>query len=258
MFYVRGGSLVETQSGVAIFFPAWNEAANLPYVVESAITYLQSRGEPYTVIIVDDGSTDNTVEIVQELENTYPGRLRYVRHDRNLGYGAALRTGFAEGLRTGLDWVGFCDADGQFNPRDVDKLIRGAAETGSEVAIGYRIKRADTFERRMMGLGWRWLSQLVLGYNARDVDCGFKVFRRQALAVISADLRGDHATISPEMLARAMRAGLRITEVGVNHYPRHSGEASGANMNVVWASLLGLIFIRQSFNRTVEMTPRTA
>lgn len=247
-----------TQNGVAIFFPAWNEAANLPYVVENAITYLHSRHEPYTVIIVDDGSTDNTVEIVRELENLYPGCLRYVRHERNMGYGAALRTGFAEGLRTGMDWVGFCDADGQFDPKDVDRLIRGATESGSEIAIGYRIKRADTFERRMMGHGWRWLSQLALGYSARDVDCGFKVFRRQALAVISAELSGDHATISPEMLARAMRAGLRITEVGVNHYPRQSGESSGARMHVVWASLLGLFLMRQSFNRTIEMTPRTA
>jgi glycosyltransferase involved in cell wall biosynthesis len=247
-----------TQNGAAIFFPAWNEAANLPYVVESAMNYLHSRNEPYTVIIVDDGSTDNTAEVVRELEKAYPGLLRYVRHEQNKGYGAALRTGFTEGLRTGLEWVAFCDADGQFDPKDMDKLIQKASVSGSDLAIGYRIKRADTLERRLMGHGWRWLSQLVLGYSARDVDCGFKVFRRHALASISNDLSGEHATISPEILARAMRAGLRITEVGVVHYPRQCGESSGANLHVIGASLLGLILIRQGFNRPVEMTPRTA
>lgn len=241
------------QSGTAMFLPAWNEAENLPTVVTGAVTYLQSRNEPFVVIIVDDGSTDDTASVAQTLEAAYPGCVRLVRHDVNRGYGAALRTGFKACLDSGLEWIGFCDADGQFKPQDIGRLITSAVQSESDIAIGYRIERADSFKRRVMGRMWHELSRAILGYKAIDVDCGFKVFRRQALSHLCAQLTGDHATISPEILARAFRARMKVVEVGVDHFPRQYGTQSGASFNVIWASVLGLIFIRQRLNQSVAL-----
>lgn len=242
----------------AMFLPAWNEAANLPIVVGEAVVYLQSRNEPFVVIIVDDGSTDNTADVARMLEYTYPGCVKLVQHDANKGYGAALRTGFRACLETGHEWIGFCDADGQFKPHDIGKLIDTAAEQNSDLAIGYRIERADNFKRRVMGRAWHVLSRTLLGYDAKDVDCGFKVFRRHALHRLEAHLSGDHATISPEILARAFRARMKVVEVGIDHFPRKFGTQSGASLNVIWGSVMGLLFIRQRLNQAATLERKVA
>jgi glycosyltransferase involved in cell wall biosynthesis len=246
------------QPGTAMFLPAWNEAANLPLVVSEAVMYLQSRNEPFVVIIVDDGSTDNTADVARMLEVTYPGFVRLVQHETNKGYGAALRTGFKTCLEFDYEWNGFCDADGQFKPQDIGKLIARAVESESDIAIGFRIERADNLKRRMMGRAWHVLSRTVLGYKATDVDCGFKVFRRHALQYLNAHLTGDHATISPEILARAFRARMKVSEVGIEHLPRQYGTQSGSSLNVIWASILGLIFIRQRLNQSVALERKVA
>ena len=103
-----------TQQSVALFLPAWNEAENLPYVVGEAAAFLHDRGGDFTVIIVNDGSTDNTDEVVASLQKVFPGHVQLVKHERNLGYGAALRSGLKAGLDTHYDWVCFVDGDGQF------------------------------------------------------------------------------------------------------------------------------------------------
>jgi glycosyltransferase involved in cell wall biosynthesis len=227
--------------GIVVFLPSWNEALNLPLVVGDAVEFLQTRNVPFEVIIVDDGSTDNTVQVARTLEQTYPGNVRLVQHERNRGYGAAFRTGLKAGLGTGLEWVCLCDGDGQFDIADMGKLIDAADTKGADVSIGYRIERADGLKRRLMGQGWHFVSRLFLGYKALDTDCGFKAFRRPALEVIYPQLVGDHATISPEILARIHRQGFNIVEVGVNHFARVHGEQSGANLRVVLGSFMGLL-----------------
>lgn len=240
--------------GIAMFLPAWNEADNLPHVVVEAVRYLHSREEPFTIIIVDDGSTDHTPETVRQLELAYPDCICYVRHEHNLGYGAALRTGFRASLeKTDHEWIGFCDADGQFMPQDIGRLIDKAIEFDSDIAIGYRIARADSLKRRLMGKGWHYLSRFVLGYKAIDVDCGMKVFRRHAINALLRQLRAEHAAISPELLARAYRARYRMVEAGVAHYPRAHGAQSGASLDVVWASLVGLFSLRKQISKPTKL-----
>jgi glycosyltransferase involved in cell wall biosynthesis len=239
---------------VALFMPAWNEASNLPKVVADANTHLAKHYAAHTVIVIDDGSTDETPEVVRALRSRRPS-VRGLRHPQNRGYGAALRTGFHAGLLTGHDWIAFCDADGQFNPADVDDLIAAALDTGADLAVGYRIRRADSLHRRLMGRGWHLVSRAVLGVRARDVDCGFKAIRREALAVLEPELVGDFATISPELLARARRHSMRIAEVGVAHAPRTSGAASGSSVRVVFGSFVSLIVLRRLLRGRSDRTP---
>ncbi|MDQ0261890.1 glycosyltransferase family 2 protein [Sinomonas atrocyanea] len=237
------------KTGTALFMPAWNEAENLPLVVHQAVTYLRERDEPFTVIVVDDGSTDHSHQVLETLKREYSDCFLYVRHASNEGYGSALRTGFHEGLKTGHDWIGFCDADGQFMPADIGKLKDSAVASGSDIAIGYRLARADRLQRRIMGKAWSVLSSALLGHEAIDVDCGLKIFHRDALLQLAPLLTGQHATISPEILILARQAGQKIVQVGVPHYLRRHGTASGAAPHVVWESLKGLVHVRQALRK---------
>lgn len=196
--------------------------------------------EPFTVIVIDDGSTDHTPEVLEAFKRQNSGCFSFVRHQRNEGYGAALRTGFREGLKTGHEWVGFCDADGQFMPADIGRLKNSAVNSGSDIAIGYRVGRADTLQRRLMGKSWSVLSAFLLGHEAVGVDCGSKIFNRNSLLHLSPLLTGQHATIPPE-----------IVQVGVPHYPGRCS-ASGANPHVVWESLTGLLHVRPALRGSAK------
>ena len=238
------------QNSMAMFLPAHNEADNLPKVVSAAVRYLEGRDANHTLIIVDDGSDDNTVGVVVELQELH-SHVEAVRHGVNMGYGSALRSGFEAALCTGHSWIAFCDADGQFDPAEVDSLTCAAIDTQADAAIGYRIDRADGVRRRVMGRGWHHLSRATLGFAARDVDCGCKAFRRYVVERILPELIGTHATVSPEMLARIERHHFRTVEVGVQHYPRRAGEQSGASRDVVLKSFRTLYAVRKDLHRKV-------
>ncbi len=230
---------------VAVFLPAFNEAENLPIIVSQLDALLQPYGQSYAIIIVDDGSMDATGTVADQLATIFD-HIRVVHHPQNRGYGATLRTGLEAGLETGSQWIGFLDADGQFESADFIKLIQSAQQTESEIAIGYRIVRADSFKRRLMGRSWHLISSFILGFKAKDVDCGMKVFRRDALAELMPLLQGEYATISPEILALATQRKHRIVEVGVSHFERQYGEQTGANLKVVIGSFKDLFEIRRS------------
>ena len=126
-----------------------------------------------------------------------------MHHSKNKGYGAALRTGFRAALDTGHGLIGFCDADDQFEIASFGTLLAALTERDADLAAGYRIARADSLKRRLMGRGWHWLSSLVLGARtARDVDCGFKLFTRAVLADVEPRISGGYAAVSPEVLSR--------------------------------------------------------
>lgn len=234
------------RDGVAFFLPAYNEAANLQVIVPRMVDYFCYLSCPFTVIIVDDGSArDETYEVAERLAEAYPGRVQALHHARNEGYGAALRSGLHAALETSHDLIGFCDSDGQFDIGSFGTLLGAMQDQHADVAIGYRIVRADSLGRRLMGRGWQMLSRLVLGlHGVRDVDCGFKLFTRPVLADVLPDLGSRHATASPEILYRVTSAGYRIAQAGVTHWPRVHGRQTGASPGVVLASMLQLIRLR--------------
>jgi glycosyltransferase involved in cell wall biosynthesis len=192
---------------------------------------------------VDDGSTDETPTALADIATRHP--IEVVTHATNYGYGRALRSGFDAALATGHEWIAYCDSDGQFNPADLAMLLVAADSHKVGVVLGVRTKRADNLARRAAGRGWHGVSRLVLKYDASDVDCGFKLLHRSAVATIAAELQSDYAAISPELLARLYRAGHRMVDVPVPHYPRANGKQSGLDPKVVLRSFNDLYAVRR-------------
>jgi glycosyltransferase involved in cell wall biosynthesis len=215
---------------LSLFFPAHNEEANLESAVEKAIPVLNKVAKKYELIIVNDGSRDKTGEIAAKLAQRYPF-IKIITHSSNQGYGVALKSGF---YNSRYEWIVFTDADGQFDFSEVTKLIEKVGET--DIVAGYRINRQDSFKRKLFGWGWTMLSRVLLGIRVRDVDCAFKLVRKDVFEKIPRLQSTRGGMISPELLARAKKAGFRMTEVGVRHYPRGGGKQTGAELKIILKS----------------------
>lgn len=211
---------------LSIFFPFWNEEKNIEQVVRKAIPIVQNVAEKWEIIMVDDGSSDNTLQIAKRLASQNQ-HLRVITHTPNRGYGAALKDGFASSK---YELVVFNDGDGQFDFSEVTKFIDKIDD--ADIVIGVRKRRIDhPFRHLLMNLLKVW-DFIFFGFYFRDIDCGFKMFRKSALKQIQP-LVSEGAMITTEILARAKRAKLTIVEIEVAHYPRKYGDQSGGNIRVI-------------------------
>ncbi|MBI2939080.1 MAG: glycosyltransferase family 2 protein [Chloroflexi bacterium] len=226
---------------ISAVLPAYNEEGNLPRTIPAVVQTLSQITSDFEVLVVDDGSRDRTAEVAQELAARYP-QLRVIRHEANKGYGGALWTGFTSATR---DLIFFTDADYQFDIADLHRLIPHIGEY--DLVIGYRSPRRDRFVRKLNALGWKLVVHLLFGYTARDVDCAFKLFRREVIEVCPIESRG--ATFSAELLIKARAAGFCIKEVPVKHLPRTIGSATGARPAVILRAFKELIRFRLTFDR---------
>lgn len=220
-------------TGLSYFFPAHNEEANLAGLVAEALEVLPGLAERFEIVIVNDGSRDATQRIADELTAAHPGVVRAVHHVTNLGYGAALRSGFAAARH---DVIAFTDGDRQFRVEDLGRILeRLAAPDAPDVVAGFRIRRADPLVRTLYARAYRLANRIFFGLRVRDVDCACKVFRRGALAGIRVESGG--AFFSAELLIKLRAAGRSVVEVGVPHYPRTAGSATGARPSVVFRAI---------------------
>lgn len=225
-------------ASLSIFFPAYNEVDNVAATVTGAIASITAIGiHDYEIIVVDDGSTDGTGALSDELATQYvPVR---VVHQNNKGYGGALKTGFRAATK---DWIVFTDADGQFNLDDLAAFMPLSRQ--HDAVLGYRIERQDHFGRIINARLWSLLMQTIFGFNVRDIDCAFKLVRRSAIQNI-APLEADGAFISTELIVKLQKSGARIAEVGVHHYPRTNGASTGANWRVVVRAFQEMMRLRR-------------
>lgn len=218
---------------LSYFFPAHNEEANLRPLVGEALMALPEIAEAWEIVIVDDGSRDATPRIADELAAANPGFVRAVHHPTNLGYGAALRSGLAAARH---DLVGFTDGDRQFRVADLARLTARLAEPDApDVVAGYRIRRADPLVRTVYARLYRLANRIFFGLRVRDVDCACKLFRREALEGIRIESGG--AFFSAELLIKLQASGHSVAEVGIPHYPRTAGSATGARPSVVFRAV---------------------
>jgi len=214
---------------LSYFFPVHDEEANVEGLVDEALATLPTLALVYEIVIVDDGSRDGSGTIADRLAAAHPDVVRVVHHPTNLGYGAALRSGFRAARH---ELVCFTDGDRQFRVADLGRLIaRLEAADAPDVVVGYRLKRADPPLRTIYARLYRLANRLLFGLRVRDIDCACKLFRRPALAGIHVSSGG--AFFSAELLVKLLAAGRTIAEVGVPHHPRTAGSASGARLSVV-------------------------
>jgi glycosyltransferase involved in cell wall biosynthesis len=212
-------------TSISVFFPCYNEQDNILQTANRATEVLKGIGADYEIILVDDGSRDDTGRIADELA-AGDGRIRAVHHQKNQGYGAALQSGFRAAKKK---YVFFTDGDGQFDTGEMPAFI--PLMERYDIVCGYRLNRQDPIMRKINGWLWTKLVCILFGMKVRDIDCAFKMFRREVLEHIKMESSG--ALISAEILARATKAGYKITEVGVHHYPRKAGSQTGAKLRVI-------------------------
>ena len=216
---------------LSYFFPAHNEAANVRGLVEEALATLPSLAERFEIVIVDDGSRDETPAIADELAAAHP-EVRAVHHPTNLGYGAALRSGFAAAR---FEHLAFTDGDRQFKVADLARLIERLQAGGADAVVGYRIRRADPIVRTVYARLYRLANRIFFGLRVRDVDCACKLFTRASLEGVNVESGG--AFFSAELLIKLSARGRRVVEVGVPHYPRTAGSPTGAKPSVVFRAV---------------------
>jgi glycosyltransferase involved in cell wall biosynthesis len=212
---------------LSIVLPAYNEEENAAAAVEEVAAVARGLGLDHEIILVNDGSRDGTGRVGRELAGRI-AHFRLVEHYPNRGYGGALKAGFAE---AGGDLIAFVPADKQFNFGEIRRFLAELERTGADIVSGYRADRQDNAVRQLNAWGWNTLVRLLFGYLCRDIDCGFKLFRREVLAHVA--IASDGAMIDTEFLAGARARGYRIAEVPVTHLPRTAGEATGANLRVI-------------------------
>jgi len=225
------------RQSISIIFPAFNEEENIRKAVEHGRKAMSKFFADIEIIVVNDGSSDATAAIVDEMaaENS---DVVLVHHEVNRGYGAALRSGI---YKASKELIFFTDSDLQFDLEEIQHLQEWVHKY--DIVAGYRARRADPAHRRFNAWGWNVLVRLVLGLKIKDIDCAFKLFRREVFQNIRLETVG--AMINTEILTLAQRNNMKIKEVPVSHYPRLAGEQTGANFKVILKALRELFLMRE-------------
>jgi glycosyltransferase involved in cell wall biosynthesis len=215
----------QPEMGISAVLPAFNEAENLAAVVQDLKKAMDQLTRHYEIIIVDDGSTDKTVAVSEDLSRD-DLKVRLLRHPRNLGYGAALGSGFKAAR---LPWIFFTDSDGQFDLSELAKLAEKSA--GHDFVAGFRAMRADPLLRRAYGFIFSALVRALFKVKATDINCAFKLFKRDLIEDHEFKARG--ALFNAELLAVARQKGVDPIEVAVTHRPRLKGKNTGGSARVI-------------------------
>jgi len=204
---------------ISVVLPAYNEEANIERQVRAVAAVLDElKFDDYEILVVDDGSRDRTSAIVQELGGEL-AKLKLLRHEKNRGYAQALRTGFTTAR---MPLVFYTDADNQFDVRELKNLL--PAIDDYDIVSGFRIYRFDPLTRLILSWGYNLLVRVLFRIRIRDVDCAFKLFRREIFDRIQ--IESKKFFVDTEILAKASKLNLRMTEIGVRHYPREAGEST--------------------------------
>lgn len=220
---------------LSVFLPAYNEGDNIEKTVLQINQVLKNIADDWEILIINDGSKDNTGAIVKNIirQNRH---IRLITHIKNKGYGAAIKTGL---YNVRFPWVVQMDSDGQFDFGEIKNMLE--KKDKADLIIGYRLRRTDSRYRRFMAK-ILWLADFILfGLNLKDIDCGFKLFKKEIIDKIS-HLTTESAITVTEFMVRAKRAGFRIVQVGVHHYSRKKGEQTGGKLVIIFkAALQGIM-----------------
>lgn len=241
---------------ISVFFPAYNDAGTIAGLVTDALSVLPSLTDDYEVIVVNDGSADETRAVLDELARVQP-RLKVIHHESNRGYGGALRAGFGAARK---DLIFYTDGDGQYDVREMASLC--PLMSGEvDIVNGYKLKRADNLNRKAIGAVYNRLARLLFRLPIRDVDCDFRLMRRHAVQRL--DLVSSSGVICVELTRKLSRAGCVFAETPIHHYPRRHGRSQFFTLNRVartardfFALWIMLVVLRRDAARVSTETER--
>lgn len=221
---------------LSVFLPAYNEEKMLAKTTKNVDEILRKTATDYEIIIINDGSQDKTGEIADKLASQN-NKIKVIHHHPNRGYGAAVKSGT---YAARYPWIVLFDADGQFDFREITKFLKKQKETNADIVWGYVLDRKVPFTRKVNTFLWRTVVLLVFGLRLKWIDCGFRLFRKEVVQKISKLESERGAFISSEFLIKAKKAGFKITQVMVHHYPDIAGGSTGADLKVIIKSFVDL------------------
>lgn len=214
-------------SSLTIFFPAYNDAKSIPLLVSKAYAVGKKVSNRPEIMVVDDGSEDNTWEVLTMLKKRFLD-LKLIRHRKNMGYGEALRSGFSHAKG---DFVFYTDGDGQYDPNEIPLLVKQMS-TAVDVVNGYKINRSDSFIRKTVGSIYNAVAHHEYAIPISDVQCDYRLIRRSILQKVK--LESHTGMICLSLIVKLQAAGARFTEVGVRHYPRQFGTSQFFRPRNLW------------------------
>lgn len=222
--------------GISLVFPAFNEEENIGQAIKQAQKVLSRITSAWEIIVVNDGSKDKTGEIIDKLSKR-DSHIIPIHHPVNYGYGAAIKSGVTAAK---CDFVFFTDSDLQFDLTELPVFVKiiMSRDRDCDIVAGYRAKRQDPFYRKVNAWGWKILIRLVLGLKVKDIDCAFKLFRREVFESIKIDAVG--AMVNTDILVQSQRLGFKLIQMPVKHFPRLRGQPTGANLRVILKAFLEL------------------
>lgn len=208
---------------MTVFFPCYNDAGTIASMVVTAFFTLRRLTDDYEVIVINDDSHDHSQQILEELKDRYTN-LKIVRHDRNRGYGGALKSGFENASK---DLIFYTDGDAQYNVTELSSLV-DAFKRDVDMVNGYKISRSDPLHRIVIGKLYHWIVRTAFGLRIRDVDCDFRLMKKAIMDEI--DLESNTGVICVEMIKKIQDAGFKIAQVPVHHYHRAYGKSQFFNI----------------------------
>jgi len=221
---------------LSVFFPCYNEEKNITSTVAKAVKVLDKIAQKWEIIIINDGSKDKTGQVALKIKSNYPN-IRIITHNPNRGYGAALKSGF---YNAKYSWIAFTDSDGQFDFSEIKKFIKKQQQDKSDIVIGYYIARQVSKGAILTSKIWEFLVYLLFGLRATDIDCAFKLVSKKVIDGISKLEAERGAFITSELLIKANKAKFKFSEVGVHHFARTEGQATGRQLKVILKSFSDL------------------
>jgi glycosyltransferase involved in cell wall biosynthesis len=229
------------EESISLVMPVNDEQDNIEFVVNSALEILPKITDRFEIILVDDGSTDNTPKIINRLAVINKDVIRVIHHDRKEGYGSALSSGIKI---ANFDLIFIMDADGQYDINDMGRLLCHIED--NDAVIGYRIFRSDPLHRILLGRAYNFIVNFVLGIKTKDINCGLKLFRKSVLDEM--DIKSKGALIYAEILSKSK--GKRIKQVGVHHFSRKSGSQKAAKPMAIFVAVFELFNVWRRMRRS--------
>lgn len=221
---------------LSVFLPVFNEEGSIRDVIAKTKEVLQVTAVKWEIVVVNDGSTDTSREIIEDLQKG-DSRIKLINHNENEGYGASFKSGL---YNSKYDWIAFIDSDGQFDFGEITKFLEKQKETGADLVIGYYKKRQVSRFKIVTSKIWELSVFVLFGLRVYDIDCGFKLISKKVVDKIPRLKSERGAFISSELLIKAKNLGFVTAEVPVTHYPRLRGVGTGRNLNVIMRSFVDL------------------